>query len=120
MPLAKIYAMMAMSKDNDSAFQAFKLPLSPIERPSDMHDEYAKLSVGISYQQKVHNKSSIDLIESKSPCVCIAVSVLRACGLKVQFFKHCCADLLFIPWKTLHNTLYLIRNLTEGLLIEVP
>ena len=90
-PVAKIYAMMAMSRTKDSSFQTFKLPLSPIDSSSTgIYSEDAKLNISISYQQRRHIASSIELYESKSLCSCISVGILRACGLKVRCSKVYC------------------------------
>ena len=86
-PIAKIYAMMAMNRAHDSSFQSFKLPLTPTDVNAGTHDHDAKLNVSVSYQQRKNIDTNFELIESKGACVCISVSVLRACGLKVRPFN---------------------------------
>ena len=82
-PMAKIYAMITMRQERDVSIQSFKLPLTPANVPDngDISHSKATLNVGISYQQSSTQK--VGLMESKGPCVCISVSILRACGLKV-------------------------------------
>ena len=90
-PLAKLRAMVTMAKYKDSSFQSFKLPLSPVNIPSDevIDNDDAALNVTINYQQRQIFPQSIASIESKSPCICLSVSILRACGLKVGLFLYC-------------------------------
>lgn len=87
-PIAKVYAMMTMSRGRDTAFQNFKLPLTPTDANTAAHDVGdgdAELNVCIGYQQKKDVNTNLAYINSKSPCVIISVSVLRACGLKVSW-----------------------------------
>ncbi|XP_065059410.1 C2 domain-containing protein 3-like [Rhopilema esculentum] len=85
-PMAKIYAMITMRQEKDVSIQSFKLPLTPVNIPDngDISHSKATLNVGISYQQSSTQK--VGLMDSKGPCVCISVSILRACGLKAVLF----------------------------------
>ena len=84
-PTAKIYALMTMSRGSETSLKNFALSLFPVNANTTVLNEDSQLNVSISYQQKKNIMSSTELSESRSPCVCISVSILRACGLMVRF-----------------------------------
>ena len=83
--------MVTMAKYKDSSFQSFKLPLSPVNIPSDesIDNDEAVLNVTVNYQQRQISLQDVGAVESKNPFVCLSVSILRACGLKVGLYLYC-------------------------------
>ena len=83
--------MVTMAKYKDSSFQSFKLPLSPVNIPSDesIDNDEAVLNVTVNYQQRQISLQDVGAVLSKTPCVCLSVSILRACGLKVGLYLYC-------------------------------
>ncbi len=87
--------MVTMSKQKEASFQAYQLPLSSVcetKCTNGQFEEGGFLNLSINYQRN----SSVDYEsrfgETRNPCVCISVCVLRASGLKVGS-KYSCTSL---------------------------
>ena len=93
LPLSKLCGMVTMQKQGEASTQSFSLPLTTLPNPqSNTSEPGGVLDVTIKYR---HSKLVIpdvhrideDILDMNTQ-VCLAIEVVRACGLKVSKQLH--------------------------------
>ncbi|KAL3878157.1 hypothetical protein ACJMK2_030527 [Sinanodonta woodiana] len=94
LPLAKLCAMITMQKSGEPAVQTFTLPLTQVPAEGESQDPEARakslesglVDLTIHYKSQMIQNESVTAANKnlKGSQVCIAVGVIRACGLKAS------------------------------------